>query len=192
MSLDDMLEEMLRKKSNVPRVNASQSVKVDDEILNPEYENALNETEKSVVIDVLTTHSELYNTDSSVKNNKRIRLWNKIVKRMPKCTKHSVYRYLNSHDKMDMKIGDVFRVKHCLTATRIGRGFMPASKWVGKYIIRCKPVNTTMAHDISILWSPKYSILKGEEQVNFEIGATFSVDSIKMVNHKPYIYMHEI
>lgn len=192
MSLEDMLEDIIRNISSAPSNSETQSKKFDEEILNPEYENVLSEEEKSVVRDVLTTHSELYNTDCHIKNKKRIRLWNKIVKRMPKCTKNLVYRYLNPHDKMDMKKGDIFMLRHCLTTTRIGRGFMPSSQWVGKYIIRCKPVNTTSAHDISLLWSPKYSILKGEEQINFEVGATFYVDAIKTIHDKKFIYMHEI
>lgn len=93
---------------------------------------------------------------------------------------------------MNVIIGEVLVIEHSLTTTKIGRGFMGKDKYFGKYIINCKSKKYTKAHDVSVLWNPNYSTLKGEKQVNFEEGTSFKVYKIIEVYGKPYIYLNEL
>lgn len=156
------------------------------------YRDILTIEQQQVVSDMLSKYSHEFRSDYNMKNRRKMLIWDTIVKMLPKCNSRLVYRYLNSYDRLDLQVGDVLQIEHSLTTTRIGRGFKDKNQWIGKYIIKLKSSKKTRAHDVSVLWNPNCSILKGEKQVNFEERTSFKVDKVINVYGKPYIYMHEI
>ena len=162
------------------------------DFLNPLYEEILTSKEKRIIHQMFSCHSELFRSDYRINNYEERKVWNNIVSSMPKSDRRMVYRYLNEYDKMDVHEGDVLTIEHSLTTTKIGRKFTSSYNYVGKYIIRCKSLKGTQGHDMSVLWNDSYSILKGEQQVNFEEHTSFLVDKVIDVHGKPYVYLHEI
>lgn len=160
--------------------------------LNDKVNNQYSLEEKKVINEMLSVKSYEFRSDYKINNKKKRKIWNKIVSSLPKCKKKKVYRYLNEYDITDLYVGKILKIEHSLTTTQTGRGFMPKYNWIGKYIIKCKSLKKTKAHDVSVLWDSNCSILKGEKQINFEEGTSFLIDKIIYVHGKPYIYMHEI
>ncbi len=183
-SIDDIICNL-----NYCPITSSTSIKepYDDVGLNPKYKNQLTKKEIEVIHDIFGTRSEYYRSDHPLKDTNGIKIWNQIVKRMPKYSGRNVYRYLNPYDNTNMQCGEIITIEHCLLTTIIGRKFMTPSKWVGKYIIKCKR-RDTKAHDVSLLCQT----FAMEKQVNFEVSSSFVVYDIKDVHCKKYIYMREI
>lgn len=166
--------------------------KYDYDSINPQYRNLLTIEQKNVIYEMFSVGSESFRSDYPIDNRTKRDIWNNLVILMPKCNQRLLYRFLNTYDKMDVSVGDTLKIEHSLTTTKIGRGFMEKDKYFGKYIIICKSKKDTKAHDISVLWNSDYSILKGEQQVNFEEGTSFKIYKKIEVYGKPYIYMKEL
>ena len=167
-------------------------ISIDYDFLDNGIKELLTLEEKGIIYEMLSICSYKFRSDYKITNKNKRDIWNKIILSLPKCNRKTIYRYLNEYDIINLHVGDILKIEHSLTTTKIGRGFMDKNKWIGKYIIKRKLLKNTKAHDVSVLWNPNYSILKGEKQVNFEEGALFQIDRVVNVHGKPYIYMHKI
>ena len=162
------------------------------DFLHPDYKNILSGEQERIVYEMFSTHSEVFRSDYIISNKDKRAIWNSVIVSLPKCERRKVYRYLNEYDRTNFHIGEILKVEHSLTTTKLGRKFTSPSNYIGKYIITCKPPTNTKAHDVSVLWNDSMHWLKGEKQVNFEDGTSFQIDRVKQIHNKPFIYMHEL
>jgi hypothetical protein len=105
------------------------------------------------------------------------------IKKAPKHKEGMLYRFLNSHDTIDFKVGDVFVPSCSLTTTN--------EDWnqdKNVYVITPLPETTTSAYDIYKIYN------HGEEnQVNFLKGTKFRVSKIEDApNGHRRIYLNEL
>jgi hypothetical protein len=105
------------------------------------------------------------------------------IKKAPKHKEGMLYRFLNSHDTTDFKVGDVFVPSCSLTTTN--------EDWnqdKNVYVITPLPETTTSAYDIYKIYN------HGEEnQVNFLKGTKFRVSKIEDApNGHRRIYLNEL
>ncbi len=105
------------------------------------------------------------------------------IRKAPKHKGGELYRFLNSHDRSDFNIGDVFEPSFSLTTTN--------EDWEqdkNTYVITPLPEESTSAYDIYKIYN------HGEEnQVNFLKGTKFVVTRIKKTpNGHRRIYFNEL
>lgn len=105
------------------------------------------------------------------------------IKKAPKHNGGMLYRFLNSHDTTDFKVGDVFAPSCSLTTTN--------EDWEQEkdvYVITPLPEETTSAYDIYKIYNHNE-----ENQVNFLKGTKFRVTNVER-DSKGFrrIYMNEI
>lgn len=106
-----------------------------------------------------------------------------LIKKAPKHKEGMLYRFLKSHDNINLKEGDVFEPPFSLTTTN--------EDWEQEkdvYVITPLPEDLTSAHDIFQIYNHG-----NENQVNFLKGTKFEVKKIEQ-NSKGYkrIYLNEI
>lgn len=104
------------------------------------------------------------------------------IRKAPKCTSITLYRFLNDFDKRDFRIGEIYVPSHSLTTTTEDWG-----KDTDMYIITPLQSDKTKAHSLYKLHNPA-----NETQVNFERGTQFRVCSVKQDNNKNIIYLNEL
>ena len=109
-----------------------------------------------------------------------------LVAKAPRLDNNTVYRFCKSHDKSDMKVGDVIVVPHNLTCT--------AGRWnrsdCNIYVIQTLSKDKTRAHDIFKMYPHNPS----EKQVNFLRRTSFLVTDIKDIKGTVYheFYLKEL
>lgn len=103
------------------------------------------------------------------------------IEKAPQYKGYILYRFCNSNDKVDLKVGDIYTFTHSLTTTQ--------DNWnqeCDRYIISPLPHNHTKARCL-------YEIYNHEEenQVNFPPKTTFKITNINQVGEYRHIYMQE-